>query len=225
MTAPLGPPAASLPVEVVRSRLRRKTVEARVVDGVIRVSVPASMSRVEEAEYVAELVEKLERRYRSSHIDIEARAGQLARQYDLPRASSVRFSDTQRKRWGSCTPSSGAIRVSSRLADFPSWVLDYVLVHELAHLEVPDHSPAFHRLVDRYPKAERARGFLIAKSLDDSEAPDDLDDDDLDDDDVDEDDLDAADFDDGVDRGTARRDEPAIAAGDEVVSQPALFEP
>jgi predicted metal-dependent hydrolase len=70
-------------------------------------------------------------------------------------------------RWGSCTPATGTIRISDRLARMPGWVLDYVLVHELAHLAVPGHSPAFWRLVHRYPKAERAMGYLIAKGGDD----------------------------------------------------------
>ncbi len=57
----------------------------------------------------------------------------------------------------------GDIRLSLALADYPTWVRDYVIVHELAHLTVPDHSPSFWRLVNRYPMTERARGFLIAK--------------------------------------------------------------
>ena len=42
----------------------------------------------------------------------------------------------------------------------PDWVIDYVLLHELAHLVVPSHSPAFWTLLSRYPKTERARGYL-----------------------------------------------------------------
>ena len=61
--------------------------------------------------------------------------------------------------------------MSTRLAAWPPWVLDYVLVHELAHLVEFDHSPAFHALVDRYPRAERARGFLIAKSMGEVDTP------------------------------------------------------
>jgi predicted metal-dependent hydrolase len=58
----------------------------------------------------------------------------------------------------------GVVRVSTRLAGFPAWVVDYVLVHELAHLVEPSHGPAFWALVNRYRRAERARGFLLAKS-------------------------------------------------------------
>jgi predicted metal-dependent hydrolase len=159
----------AMPVEVVRSRKRRKTVQAVVTDGTIRVHMPAWMSKRDEEEYVAALVERIEKKYRSEHVDVEARARHLARTYDLPQPRSVRWSDVQRARWGSCSTDSGDIRVSSRLADWPAWVLDYVLVHELAHLVEGNHSPAFHALVARYPKAERAKGFLIAKGLDDED--------------------------------------------------------
>ena len=100
---------------------------------------------------------------------MEERAAALARRHGLPRASSIRWVDGMRTRWGSCTPATGAIRLSSSLAAFPEWVIDYVIVHELAHLREPGHSPAFWALVERYPKAERARGYLTAKSADGDE--------------------------------------------------------
>jgi predicted metal-dependent hydrolase len=158
-----------MPVDVVRSRKRKKTVQASVVDGRIRVLMPAWMSKKDEVEYVAALVAKLEKRYRSEHVDVDSRARQLARTYRLPQPASVRWSDNQRSRWGSCSIQSRQIRVSSRLADFPDWVLDYVLVHELAHLVEANHSPAFYELVGRYALAERATGFLLAKSIDDGD--------------------------------------------------------
>jgi predicted metal-dependent hydrolase len=152
----------ALPVEIVRSPRRRKTVQAILGDGVIRVHVPARMSQHEVDTYVAELVPRLERRLRSDHIDLDRRARTLAHRYDLPVPASVVWAENQRRRWGSCAPYSGRIRISQQLADFPPWVLDYVLVHELAHLVHADHSPAFTALVDRYPRAERARGYLMA---------------------------------------------------------------
>lgn len=160
-----APAPAPLPVDVVRSARRRRTIEARVVDGRIRVSVPASMRRDEQARQVDRLVRRLERR-RQPPSDLAARADQVARRFGLPLATSVTWSSRQRQRWGSCSVATGEIRISSRLVEAPRWVLDYVLVHELAHLVERAHSPAFHALVDRYPQAERARGYLLAKGLD-----------------------------------------------------------
>src|SRR5690606_7597590 len=73
---------------------------------------------------------------------------------------SVRWSADQQSRWASCTPADGTIRVSDRLQGVPPWVLDYVLVHELAHLLIAEHTDEFWQLVDRYPRSQRARGFL-----------------------------------------------------------------
>jgi predicted metal-dependent hydrolase len=74
--------------------------------------------------------------------------------------TSVTWSSRQRHRWASCSPSDGTIRVSDRLQDVPPWVLDTVLLHELAHLLHPDHGPAFQALANRHPRAGDATIFL-----------------------------------------------------------------
>ena len=108
--------------------------------------------------------ERLRRKLSSHHIDLPARAARLAKAHGLAGPEQITWSDRQEWRWGSCTPSRGTIRISRRLASMPDWVLDYVIVHELAHLEVPGHGADFEALVRRYPRAERARGYLIAKA-------------------------------------------------------------
>jgi predicted metal-dependent hydrolase len=153
-------------VEVVRSARRRKTVQAWEVGDVLRVSIPARMSRAEEEHWVREMVRRFDRRRSPERVDLRARVAALARRYELPHPRSVEWSDRQRSLWGSCTPDDRSIRVSSRLAREPGWVLDYVLVHELAHLAEPSHGPEFWALVSRYPRAERARGWLMAKGAD-----------------------------------------------------------
>lgn len=152
-------------VEVVRSTRRQKTVEARQVDGRLRISIPATMTRAEEARWVQEMTRRFERRSLAIPIDLTERAQVLAQRHSLPLPASIRWVENQRTRWGSCTTSTGAVRLSTALASYPRWVLDYVIVHELAHLVEPNHSPAFWALVARYPRAERARGFLIAKGV------------------------------------------------------------
>lgn len=159
----------AMEVEVVRSTKRRKSVSARIVDGRIVVRMPQWMSKAQEAEYVTSLVAKLERQHAAQEVDLPRRAAELARRYDLPRPSSIEWVTNQQQRWGSCTPSTGQIRISDRIAAFPGWVLDAVIVHELAHLVHLHHSPAFWELAHRYPKTERAYGFLIAKQLTDDE--------------------------------------------------------
>ena len=150
--------------QVVRSGRRKKTIEAKVVDGVLRVYVPASLSLEEEALWVENMQARIARKIRSEGIDLPQRAAWLADTLGLPQPEQIVFSDRQNKRWGSCTPSAGRIRISSKLATYPSWVVDYVIVHELAHLVHGNHSPAFWDLVARYSLAERARGYLLAKS-------------------------------------------------------------
>ena len=153
-------------VEVVRSKRRRKTVSALLVGDVVRVSMPAWMSKADEERYVADLVGRIARQETRERVDIAARAATLARRYGLPTASSVTWMPNRKTQWATCAVADREIRVVERLAEFPAWVLDYVLVHELAHLAETNHSARFWKMVNRYPKAERARGFLIAKGND-----------------------------------------------------------
>lgn len=152
-------------VEVRRSRRRRRTVAAYREDDKVVVLIPARLSRAEEQEWVATMLarlEKSEKRRRPSDAGLRRRALELSERFldGQARPRTVRWVANQNSRWGSCTPSDKSIRLSRRLQGMPAWVIDYVLLHELAHLLEPGHTPEFWAWVDRYPRAERAKGFL-----------------------------------------------------------------
>ena len=155
-------------VEVRRSARRRRTVTAYREQGRTIVLIPAAFSPAEERRWVAQMVAKLqtreERRRKSlgGDEDLMARARALSEAHldGLAEPAAVRWVDNQNRRWGSCTPADRTIRLSSRLRAMPEYVVDYVLVHELVHLLEPGHNEHFWSLVARYPRAERARGFL-----------------------------------------------------------------
>ncbi len=162
--APNTPPPFT--VEVVRSKRRTRSVGAQLVGGVLTVTVPSWMSAAERDHWVKEMSARFLRKMSTERIDLAKRARHLARQHQLSTPADIRWVDNMRSRWGSCTPATKSIHISSRLAAFPDWVIDYVIVHELAHLDVGGHNDEFWALVRRYPKAERAIGYLIAKSGD-----------------------------------------------------------
>ena len=156
-------------VEVRRSKRRRRTVSAYRDGDRIVVLIPASLTKKEEAEWVESMVarlEKQERRQHPSDDDLLKRALSLSDRYfgGIAMPDSVRWVGNQNTRWGSCTPGDRTIRLSKRLQGMPSWVIDYVLVHELAHLFEPSHDARFWGWVDRYPQAERAKGYLLGWS-------------------------------------------------------------
>ena len=169
----VGDPAEPDVVEVRRSARRRRTVTAYRELGRTVVLIPAAFSPAEERRWVAQMVAKLqtreERRRRSLGGDDElmSRARALSAEHfdGLAEPASVRWVDNQHRRWGSCTPADRSIRLSSRLRSMPEYVVDYVLVHELVHLIEPGHDERFWALVARYPRAERARGFLEGVEL------------------------------------------------------------
>jgi predicted metal-dependent hydrolase len=157
-------------VEVRRSGRRHKTISAEIAGDVLVISIPERMSRAEEQQWVSRMSRRMAERKRKDRLnsagDLRRRAGELADRYvDGVRPQEISWSETRRSRWGCCWPERSQITLSLALADYPAWVRDYVIVHELAHLKIADHSEAFWALVGRYPLAERARGFLIAKGM------------------------------------------------------------
>jgi predicted metal-dependent hydrolase len=158
-------------VEVRRSSRRTRTVTAYRERDTIVVVIPQRMSKADEQTFVRDMVQKvLAREARAlapqGDEELAIRAHHLAATYlapavdQLPLPAGVFWVTNQQQRWGSCTPSTGLIRLSHRLQPMPAWVVDYVLLHELAHLVEPTHSDRFWRLVSRYPAAEKAKGYL-----------------------------------------------------------------
>ncbi len=155
-------------VEVRRSQRRRRTVSAYRDGERVVVLIPDRFSRAEETEWVERMLARLvarEERIQRTDDELQARARRLIARYLDDHAksavpNSVRWVTNQNGRWGSCTPDDGTIRISHRIQEMPEWVIDYVLLHELAHLVVPSHSARFWELVNRFGKAERARGYL-----------------------------------------------------------------
>ncbi|WP_219412976.1 M48 metallopeptidase family protein [Pseudonocardia nigra] len=156
-------------VEVRRSDRRRRMVSARREGDTVIVFIPGWMSESEERRWVDEMVRRLERSEarrrspgRKSDDELRRRSMELSRRYLEGRAvpSTVRWVRPMRTRWASCTPADGTIRISERLRDAPGWVVDYVLVHELTHLLEPGHDAPFWAWVHRYPRTERAMGYL-----------------------------------------------------------------
>jgi len=152
---------------IIRSRKRVKTVQAREVDDILEIRAPATMSDAELQPLIVRFRQRLARRDQARELQdhfLEERAAILNRRIFNGRLAwqSIRWATNQTRRHGSCSPRQGDLRISARLAAAPRFVLDYVIIHELAHLLEPNHGKRFWELVNRYPKTERARGYLMA---------------------------------------------------------------
>ncbi len=150
-----------LPLELKAGSARRRRVEAVLEVDHILVTHPPRMSPVEARRIGEELRARLERRATTTTIDLTARARDLAKRYSLPVPDRIEWSERQLALWGVCTQS-GTVRISSRLAEVPRFVLDAVIVHELSHLVHLNHGPAFHELTRRFQKTDMAMGYLMA---------------------------------------------------------------
>jgi len=164
-------------VKIIRSQRRKKTISAREVDGVIHLHLPAAISREDELKYVQWAKKRFESRRRKNELTennadavLERRARALNKRYFGGELfwTQISYTTEQNTRtFGTCNTRTRIIRISDRLLKMPTFVHDYVVVHELAHLKVPRHGPKFWQLVNRYPKTERARGYLMAVGMGD----------------------------------------------------------
>ena len=164
------PPRFDRPeVEVRASTRRTKTGAAHWSGSRIVVSIPARLKGRARDAFVDELVERLllqRPHVATGDASLEERAAVLAELYnDGVTPTSVRWVGNQHTRWASCSPATREIRVSSRLRQCPDWVIDAVLVHELAHLQEADHDTAFYDIANRHPRQAEAALFLDGYAL------------------------------------------------------------
>jgi predicted metal-dependent hydrolase len=173
----------TLTVEVARDRRLRTSARWTLHGETIRVRVPARVRSDQLEKLLDDIVARvLKQRSRSRQRhdgDLEQRASQLNRAYfdgEL-RWHTIRWVGNMTKRLGSCTyggTTDGDIRISSRISDWPAYVVDYVIAHELAHRQFPNHSPDFWDYLARYPHTERARGFIDGFAYAQGDDPDSL---------------------------------------------------
>jgi predicted metal-dependent hydrolase len=134
---------AELALSVVRERARSGRVES-IVGGLV-VTLPSGIAADDvEAKLRSALVSWYRRQ-------AQQLVGQAVERWSaamglVPKVAAVR---DQKRRWGSCSPD-GTLRFNWRLAMFAPAVLEYVVVHELAHLRHKNHGPAFWAEVERW---------------------------------------------------------------------------
>ena len=166
-------------IHIIRSRRRRKTIQARKRQGRIEILAPTHMTDEQLQPHIDSLVKRIDRKEKAgvlSDADLDKRARHFNRKFFQGRLkwASIGWVTTQNRSFGSCTPVRGTIRISDQLASMPTFVQDYVIIHELAHLVEPNHGPRFWDLVNQYDLTERARGFLMGAGFN-SDDHDDLD--------------------------------------------------
>jgi predicted metal-dependent hydrolase len=157
-------------IEIIRSAKRKKTIQAKIVDNILRIYLPEGLSEKKEEEWVNKLKKQIQKKQRKHKLnttnELQKRAELINERYfngclDF----TIQFVTNQNMKYGSCTPASKRIRISDDIADYPQYVQDYLIMHELTHLIHPNHSNAFWKKVNDYPYVERAKGFLHASKF------------------------------------------------------------
>lgn len=158
-------------IEIIRSAKRSKTIGARLKDNILSIYAPENIPEAK----LQSIIEKLKRRILNKQLrktlnkglSLKEIADRLNSRYfgGKLKYNSIEYTTNQTRKFGCCNYKEGRILLSHRLASIPDWVRDFVIVHELAHFVVPNHSKEFHEIVSRFTLAERAKGFLMAKGF------------------------------------------------------------
>lgn len=123
--------------------IEQETAQVRLWQGRLEVSLPTPQAR----EQVQQMVGRW---YHDRALTIFQERYQLCTQLVSPyhinhdRGIELR---TMVKRWGSCTPT-GKIFLNPLLISAPKQCIDYVIIHELCHIRIPNHSSQFYQLLE-----------------------------------------------------------------------------
>jgi predicted metal-dependent hydrolase len=155
-------------ITIVRSPRRKRTIQTKYTNGRLWIYLPTGMSQSEENKWINKMIQRNQRSeqkriLRKSDSWLLHRAQFFNKKYFHGELDfSITYVSNQNSRFGSCTSVDKTIRISEKVKTMPSWVQDYVIIHELTHLIYSDHSKKFWEKVNQYPYAERAKGYLIA---------------------------------------------------------------
>jgi len=151
-------------------RLKKNARWGKEPDGSLLVRIPYRLRNAEIPGLLKAIQGQLSRQRKRAKsrtdVDLEARARHINRTYfkGIIQWEAIRWVPRMKTRLGSCTtggPTDGHIRISEAIKEWPNWVIDYIVAHELTHRLHPNHSSAFWQtLTEAYPLTERARGFI-----------------------------------------------------------------
>jgi predicted metal-dependent hydrolase len=151
-------------------RLKKTSRWERLQDGSLLLRVPQRLPKRRLGALLEQVANQLDKSARArparNDADLQQRAELINKKYfgSQMQWNAIRWVSNMQQRLGSCTrggPTDGQIRISDKIKDWPDWVVDYVIAHELMHRRHPNHSEAFwNELKAAYPQTEQARGFI-----------------------------------------------------------------
>ena len=135
----------------------RKTSSARIIDNSINVTIPTSLTKKKRSKTISMLISRCIGK--TNLFKLKDKISELNKRHFNRPINNIRFKYTNSS-WGSCSKK-GNINISTRLLLAPEDVLEYVCIHELAHLVEYNHSRRFWSLVERaIPDYKEKREWL-----------------------------------------------------------------